>query len=283
MTERTLAEYVRILAEDIGERNVPNAYEGLRRAEEFIEGELRRFRYRVRRQVFLADGRRCANLEAVLEGRTRELLVVGAHYDTAPGTPGADDNASGVASLLVIASSLRGRTFRREVRFVFFTNEEPPYFQTELMGSLVYARSLRRKVYGMVSLESIGYYTDEPGSQSYPYFFFRFLYPTVGNFIGFVGNLSSREFLNRAFRYFKEGSRFPAQKGSVPGWVPGAGWSDHWSFWQIGAPAIMITDTAPFRNPYYHTPLDTPDKINFKALSEVTRGLVRMVERLAND
>ncbi|MDQ7039187.1 MAG: M28 family peptidase, partial [Aquificota bacterium] len=252
-------------------------------AEELIEGELSRMGYRVRKQVFRADGRECANLEVRLEGKQEEVLVVGAHYDTAPGTPGADDNASGVASLLAIAEALKGKKFRREVRLVFFTNEEPPYFQTDLMGSLVYARSLKVKVHGMVSLESIGYYTQEPDSQRYPYFFFRFLYPTVGNFIGFVGNLKSKGFLERAFRYFREGTDFPAEKGAVPGWIPGAGWSDHWSFWRIGAPAIMVTDTAPFRNPYYHTPLDTPDKLDFEALSRVTRGLVHMVVRLAND
>ncbi len=279
--ERELRRYVEILADDIGERNVPFAYDNLRRAEEFIEAELRRFGYSVSRQRFRADGKECANLEVVLGGRENDVLVVGAHYDTAPGTSGADDNASGVASLLLISKALKGRRLRREVRIVFFTNEEPPYFQTYLMGSLVYARALGKKVYGMISLESIGYYTEEPNSQSYPCFFFRFFYPTVGNFIGFVSNLSSKRFLERAFSYFKEATDFPAEKGAVPGWIPGAGWSDHWSFWQVGAPAIMITDTAPFRNPYYHTPLDTPDKIDFRSLAEVTRGLIHMVIRLA--
>ncbi len=277
-----LRRYVEILAGEIGERNVPYAYSGLKRAEEFIEEELRRFGYKVKKQSFTVDGRRCSNIEVVLEGE-KEPIVVGAHYDTAPGTPGADDNASGVASLLLIARSLRGQTFRREVRIVFFTNEEPPYFQTELMGSLIYARSLERKPYGMISLESIGYYTNEENSQSYPYFFFKFIYPTVGNFIGFVGNLSSFGLLKKAVKYFREGTDFPLEWGSVPGFIPGAGWSDHWSFWQIGVPAIMVTDTAPFRNPNYHTPFDTPETLDYPSLEKVTKGLMHMVRRLAGD
>ena len=280
--EEDLRRYVHTLAGEIGERNAPYAYENLVRSRDFIRQTLEGFGYRVREHRFVADGKECANLEVVIEGEG-DPLVVGAHYDTAPGTPGADDNASGVASLLVIAERLRKRNFRREVRIVFFTNEEPPFFQTDLMGSLVYAKSLKRRPYGMISLESIGYYTEEPNSQTYPYFFFRFLYPTVGNFLGFVSNLSSRRLLKKAVRYFREGSDFPVESGSVPEFIPGVGWSDHWSFWQIGVPAIMVTDTAPFRNPNYHTPLDTPETIDYKSLVRVTEGLVHMVSRLADD
>ena len=132
----------------------------------------------------------------------------------------------------------------------------------------------------MISLETIGYYTDRKGSQSYPFPLSSF-YPDTGNFIGFVGNNPSSVFLMKAITSFRRHAKVPSEGGIVPAFIPGAGWSDHWSFWQMGYPAIMITDTAPFRYPFYHTPQDTIDKITFEPFAKAVSGLIRVLQELA--
>lgn len=227
-----------------------------------------------------------SNLEAELRVNDSGggLIVVGAHYDSVSGTVGANDNASGVAATLELARLLKESKPRRTIRFAFFVNEEPPYFQTSQMGSLVYARQLRHEgvpVAAMLSLETIGYYSDEPASQKYP-LLFSWFYPNRGNFIGFVGNTESRALVRRAVRKFRESVPFPSEGVSAPATLPGIGWSDHWSFWQQGYPAIMITDTAPFRYPYYHTSSDTADKIDYGRMARVVEGLQNVVIDLAS-
>jgi Zn-dependent M28 family amino/carboxypeptidase len=179
---------------------------------------------------------------------------------------------------------LHGSKLRRTIRFVLFVNEEPPYFQSEQMGSFVYARQLRHDgvpVSAMISLEMLGYYSDAPGSQKYPTPFSIF-YPSRGDFIGFVGNSESSDLVRRATRRFREAAQFPSEGVAAPAGLPGVGWSDQWSFWQQGYPGIMITDTALFRNPYYHTPLDTPDKVDFERMARVVDGVRSVVVSLAN-
>ena len=171
----------------------------------------------------------------------------------------------------------------RTVRLVAFVNEEPPFCHTDLMGSRVYARRCRARdenVVAMLSLETIGFYVDEPGSQKYP-FPFSLFYPDTGNFVGFVGNLGSRSLTRRSIRAFRESTDFPSEGLAAPGWIPGIGWSDHWSFWQEGYPGVMITDTAPFRYPHYHTPQDTPDRIDYDRFARVVMGVSGVVEALA--
>jgi Zn-dependent M28 family amino/carboxypeptidase len=230
-------------------------------------------------------GRPCHNLEATLEGaeRPEEHVVIGAHYDSAETAPGADDNASGTAALLAIARRQAGRALPRTVRFVAFTNEEPPWFQTEHMGSLVYARSLAAEgidVTAMLSLETIGYYSDDEGSQAYP-FPLSVFYPSRGDFIAFVSDTGSRELLHEVILSFRRHGRFPSQGGALPGSLPGVDWSDHWSFWQNGYPGVMVTDTAPFRYPFYHTPEDTPDRLDYERTARVVEALSRVVRDLA--
>ena len=169
---------------------------------------------------------------------------------------------------------------------MFFVNEEPPHFQTESMGSLVYARELRQSgipVSAMISLETIGYYFDASGSQKYPALLLSLFYPDRGNFIGFVGNSESRDLVRRAIRSFRASAQFPSEAVAAPASLPGVGWSDQWSFWQQGYPAIMITDTAAFRYPYYHTPLDTIDKIDFEKMARVVDGVRSVVVSLADE
>ncbi len=270
------------LAGEIGERHTrrPRA---LAAAAAFIEEALAAAGHRVERQEYEVGGVPCANLEVEVAGGP-EVIVVGAHYDTVPGSPGANDNATGVAATLALARAFAGRRPARTLRFVAFVNEEMPYFHTDRMGSFRYARRCRERgerVVGMLSLETIGYYSDEPRSQAYP-FPLGLLYPSTGNFVGFVANLRSRAFGRRVASAFRRHARFPCESVATFGGIPGVGWSDHWAFWEAGFPAVMVTDTALFRYPHYHTADDTPDKVDHESLARVVAGLERTVEDLAH-
>lgn len=236
---------------------------------------------------YSSDGKNVSNLEAILVGSQSAsgTVIVGAHYDCVVGTVGADDNATGVAAVLELARMLQGSKLRKSIRFVLFVNEEPPFFQTDTMGSLVYARQLKRDnvaVSAMISLEMLGYYSDAPSSQKYPALL-GWLDPSRGDFIGFAGKSDSPDLVRRAVRRFRETTSFPSEGVAAPAEWPGVGWSDHWSFWQANYPAIMITDTAIFRNPYYHTANDTPDKLDFPRMARVVEGVRRVVKTLASN
>ena len=217
-------------------------------------------------QQFRSGGRLVRNIETGSGD-----VVVGAHYDTVPGSPGADDNASGVAVLLELA-----RLVPSGVRFVAFANEEAPYFLGPEMGSFVYARERAAKVRAMFSLEMLGYYSDAPGSQNYPAPLGMF-YPDRGDFVAFVGDLGARALLRKALGIFREKASFPSEGLAAPSFIPGVAWSDHWSFRKHGCPAIMITDTAFYRYPHYHRASDTPDKLDYERMARVTLGLAEML------
>jgi Zn-dependent M28 family amino/carboxypeptidase len=270
------------LSQDIGERNLDRP-EALEHAARYVERTLREAGYGPVPQPYQVAGQTVRNIEAVLPGETPESVLVGAHYDTAWGTPGANDNATGVAALLEIARNLAGRRFPRTVRFVAFVNEEPPYFQTPAMGSRVYAqraRERREPIAAMFSLETIGYYADEPGSQRYP-FPLQFFYPDKGNFLAFVGNLASRALVAEAAAHFRRATDFPVERAVLPAWFPAVDLSDHGSFWEQGFPAVLVTDTAMFRYPWYHSPGDTPDRLHFSRLAAVVSGLTAVVAGIA--
>ena len=224
-------------------------------------------------QYFRSGGREVRNIEAGAGD-----IVVGAHYDTVPGSPGADDNASGVAVLIELSRILRGL----KIRFVAFANEEAPYFLGPEMGSFVYARERGRGVRAMFSLEMLGYYDDARGSQRYPAPLGLF-YPDRGNFIAFVADLGCFSLVRKARRLFRQGSDFPSEWLAAPGIVPGLSWSDHWSFRQHGCPAVMVTDTAFYRYPHYHLPSDTPEKLDYDRMAAVTLGLAAMLKELHED
>ena len=287
---RSLADELRgdvtWLAQEIGERNLLYRPRQLAQAADRIEAELTAAGYQPKRQEYRVAGSPSWNLEVEVPGTARagEIVIVGAHYDSAPGTPGANDNASGVAAMLALARRYSGRAIGRTLRFVAFANEEPPYFQTDEMGSRVYARRCRQrgeKVVAMLSLETIGYYDDAPGSQHYPPPLGS-LYPSEGNFIGFVGTTHSADLVQRAVALFRRHEPFPCEGCALPEAVPGVGFSDQWSFWQEGYPAIMVTDTAMYRYPYYHEAQDTVDKIDFERLARVVRGLDQVVAALVD-
>ena len=285
----SLRRSVTLLSKDIGARNMSHP-DGLESAALLLESSMgpSNMGYPIRLHPYEVDGVEVRNVEAELPGvsnsRKDEIVILGAHYDSAANTPGADDNASGVAALLALANAFVATENGRTIRFVGFVNEEPPHFQTGSMGSLVYARECKankENVVAMISLESMAYFSDKPKSQRYPKAIAD-KYPTVGNFIAFVGNVSSGKLVDRAHGAFQATTDFPAEKGVFPGFVRGVGWSDHWSFWENGYEAIMVTDTAVFRNPHYHKPTDTVEKLDFERLADVVAGLVAVVERLAN-
>jgi Zn-dependent M28 family amino/carboxypeptidase len=209
------------------------------------------------------------------------LLVIGAHYDSAENAPGANDNGTGTAALLELARSLKaidGRGNNR-LRLIWFANEEPPYFQRGGMGSVVAARQIaesNKRVIGMISLETLGYYDERAGSQHYP-FPLGLRYPSTANFVAFVGMTSSRPFLRQSIGAFRKSATIPSVGGVAPAFVEGIDWSDHWAFQREGIPAFMVTDTAPFRYPWYHTRGDTADKVDFCRLTLVVDGLQNMI------
>ena len=248
----------------------------------YIETMLAGMGYAVQRQP-LEPGGSERNLEVVIEpaAPSAQTLVIGAHYDSAFDAPGANDNGTGVAGVIELArmlADLRGKSALR-IRLVLFVNEEPPNFQTANMGSLIYAERLARThepVLGMISLETLGWYSDAPGSQHYPAPL-GLLYPHTGNFVAFVGTTGSRRWVRKAVGAFRARAAFPSIGGTAPGFVTGIDWSDHWSFEQVGIPALMVTDTAPFRYPWYHERGDTPEKVDYTKVARVVSGLEAMV------
>jgi len=265
--EKALAARLRAHVEALaaGERNVD-----LERPARYIARELGS----VREHAFASGGRNVRNIETGAGS-----IVVGAHYDSVPGSPGADDNASGVAVLIELAR------MGLPARFIAFANEEMPYFETEEMGSQVSAREAARRgerISAMLSLEMLGYYRDAPGTQHYPPPF-GWLYPDRADFIGFVGDLGARRLVRRAIGAFRRHASFPSEGVAAPAFIPGVTWSDHWSFRSHGYAAIMVTDTAFNRYPHYHRASDTPEKLDYLRMARVALGLAAVIKELANE
>ncbi len=283
---RRLQVHVRELAGEIGERNFDHP-DGIEASARYIEAEFRDSGCALTTQDFEVWERSFRNIECTLSGTRspEEILIIGAHYDSVSGSPGANDNASGVAVLIELARVAGRSRHDRTVRFVGFANEEPPFFQTPRMGSLIYAdRSIEREehIAGMISIETVGYFDEARASQTYPPPLGWF-YPSRGNFVAFVANPWSRALVRRSIGAFRDsGAAVPSEGIASPGFVPGVAWSDHWSFWIHEIPAIMITDTALYRYEHYHTADDTPDKLDYGLMAEVTRGLEAVVVELTS-
>jgi len=267
----------------------------LEEAARYIENVLQGEGYAIRRQEYRAGGQKVRNIEvsvANLEAHRKpaRIFIVGAHYDSAPGAPGANDNGSGTAAVLELARLLKDMRPSQgtEVKFVFFVNEEPPWFKGEEMGSMQHARKLHdegQKVEGALVLETIGWYSQRRNSQKLPSGmegrYPDTAYADVGNFIAFVGTLESSRLVQDALSAFRAASDFPAHGLAAPAYVQGVTFSDHSSYKRFGYPAIMITDTAFMRYPYYHTAEDTPDKVDYDSTARVVQGLARTITALA--
>jgi len=277
-----LRQDVTHLAGTIGERHLdlPGTLDA---AASYVDHRIAETHHWVYADRFEAQGQTCFNFSVSIGGSQAptEIVVIGAHYDSTFGTPGADDNASAVAALLALAQTFAASHPERTLRFVAFPNEE--HFQQDIMGSLVYAKGCRQRgenIVAMISLEMLGYYTDAPNSQSYPRPLSWF-YPSTGNFAAFVGNLGSRGLVRRCLRTFRAQAAFPSEGAALPGFVPGVGWSDHWSFWKAGYDAIMVTDTAFFRNHSYHQDSDRPETLDYERMARVVDGLRFVIADLA--
>jgi len=277
-----LRQAVTALAQHIGVRTYLDV-DKMGEAAGFIADQFQSFGYQVTRQPFAFRGNTYQNIIAELAGATSpgEVLVIGAHYDTVRTTPGADDNASGVAGLLALAKAFAGKRLPTTIQFVAFALEESPVYRSHNMGSHHYAQSLsaaRVPVKGMICLEMIGYFNDRPRSQSHPLPFFRLKYPSRGDYIALVGNMRSKSFTQTIAAAFRSAVDLPAITLNAPPIVFGIDFSDHWSFNRFGYNALMVTDTAFYRNPHYHKPTDTPETLDYDRMALVVQGLAAAIE-----
>jgi hypothetical protein len=276
-----LTAHLKHLSVTLGERSIYRPG-NLKQAEDFVFRTFQEMGYAPNRQTFIYQRQEVSN---VIAGNQDPggYYILGAHFDTVAGTPGADDNASGVAVLLEAARLARKLKPPKPWVFIGFTAEEPPAFSTPYMGSRVYAKAARKnrdQILGMLCLEMVGYYRQEPGSQELP-FPLRFLgYPTTGNFLGLISDRPSRGLMARLEAALQKGCRLPTVTLSVPlgGHIlPEVRLSDHANFWDEGFPAVMLTDTSYLRNPHYHAPGDIMAHLDLEAMTELVLGLVNFM------
>jgi Zn-dependent M28 family amino/carboxypeptidase len=278
-----LRVHVETIAGELGPRDVDHP-DGLGRVAAYVEARLRDVALEVAEQAYEARGRTYRNVIARFGPDTAERIVVGAHYDTAGPLPGADDNASGVAGLLELARLLTLRPPPLRIELVAFALEEPPAFATCQMGSAVHADSVARenaRVRLMISLEMIGYFTDAPGSQQFPAPGLSLLYPGAGNFIAIVGKLGQGRVVRAVRRAMRAATPLPVESIAAPRMLPGVDLSDQRSYWDRGWKAVMVTDTAFFRNPNYHTAGDTPETLDYARMADVVTGVLAAVYAVA--
>jgi hypothetical protein len=257
--------------------------EQLEQAATWIAVELRRVGASVREQVYQVDGRTYRNVLADFGPETSERIVVGAHYDTAGDQPGADDNASGVAGVLELARLLAAHRPPLRVELAAWTLEEPPTFRTRNMGSAVHAAALAAagtRVRLAISVEMIGAFSDEKGSQHYPTGL-GFFYPSTANFVAVVGKWGQGAAVSEVARGLRSGSSLPVETLAAPSFVTGVDFSDHRSFWAHGVDAVMVTDTSFFRNARYHTTADRPETLDYARMAQVVKGLHCAVQAVA--
>ena len=283
--EENLKKHVITLSENIGERNFFR-YQDLEKTAQYISERFRSYGYDPEWQTYQIGNQGFSNIIATKKGNVEagKIIIAGAHYDTVRGTPGADDNASGVAGILELSRLFADKDANKTIKFIAFTNEEPPFFKTQTMGSRVCSRQAKKNredIIAMFSFEMIGYFSEEENSQHYP-FGLRLWYPNKANFIALVGNLRSRTFVKEVAQMFRKHSRCNVQSIAMPAIIPGIDFSDHWSFWREGYKAAMITDTAFYRYLYYHGPGDTYERLDYRKMAEVVNGFKHVLMELAS-
>jgi Zn-dependent M28 family amino/carboxypeptidase len=258
--------------------------ENLDRVAAYIKEQFQQTGARVIEQPYRIEGKSYRNVIAQFGPENGERIIIGAHYDTAGPLPGADDNASGVAGLIELAQLLSKQQLQTRVDLVAFTLEEPPYFGTNGMGSAVHADSLRKEnvdVRLMISLEMIGYFSDAANSQRFPASFLKLFYPSTGNYIAVVGRLSDGLVVRRVKSMMRGATPLPVYSISAPRVIPGVDFSDQLNYWNVGYPAVMITDTAFYRNRNYHTEHDTAEKLDYKRMAMVVEGVFAAVMEIS--
>ena len=276
---RRLESQVRMLSETLPARI--GREESLKPTVNWIEKQLKPFG-NTHRQTYDVDGEKFHNILLKFGPDSDEVIIVGAHYDTAHGFPGADDNASGVAVLIELARLLSEAKQKLPMRIelVFFTLEEPPYFRTNKMGSFIHASKLKnnhQEIRVMIALDMLGYFSDDEGSQHFPVPALKYSYPDQGDFIGVVGNLSNTKAVRRIKRSFKTATDLPVYSFNAPSFVVGIDFSDHLNYWKYGYDAVLVTDTSFNRNTAYHTAADTADRLDYVKMAKVVQSLYRAV------
>ena len=285
-TGARLYDHVRYLTTDVGSRSV-GEYEKIEMARHYIQSILTDMGCTFALQRFEYNGKLFSNVIAAVPGERKpdETVIFGAHYDTVYGTPGADDNASSVAVLLEMCRALKDHASGRTVKLIFFVLEEPPLFRSDFMGSFVYAKAAKARneaIQAMVCLEMVGYFNDRKGAQRFPLPLMGLFYSRIPDFIAVVGNLRSRWLVHRVESSLRQGCLLPVETLAGISLIPGVDFSDHRSFWIMGFPAVMITDTAFYRNPAYHTAYDTIDTLDFAGMDELLKGLIIVARDLTD-
>lgn len=278
-----LEAHVRTISEKYFPRDAEHP-ENLDRVAAYIREQFERAGGKTAEQPYEADGATYRNVIARFGPETGELVVVGAHYDSCDELPAADDNASAVAGLIELAFLLKGAELKNPVELVAYTLEEPPYFGTEMMGSAVHAAALRKKngrIRLMIALEMIGYFSDREGSQEFPVAMLERVYPSRGDFIAVVGKMDQMSAVRRVKKTMRSASSLPVYSMNAPAIMPGVDFSDHRNYWRQGFDAVMITDTAFYRNHNYHRAGDTPDTLDYRRMAMVVQGVFAAVKAFA--
>jgi Zn-dependent M28 family amino/carboxypeptidase len=255
----------------------------LEKAKQYVKTQFEAYGYQTEEQLFEVSGSTYTNIICRYQVGEKKRLVIGAHYDVCGDTPGADDNASGIAGLLELARLIQEAQPELEygIEFVAYTLEEPPFFGTDNMGSAIHAKSLydnKVQVLGMICLEMIGYFTDAKESQRYPAPGLSLIYPKTGNFITVAGLWSQRKLVNRITKIMRKTGAIPVVAFKAPKMLPGIDFSDHRNYWKYDYEAVMITDSSFYRNPNYHQRTDTPDTLDYARMAEVVKGLLEVVQ-----
>jgi Zn-dependent M28 family amino/carboxypeptidase len=274
-----LERHVRTIVNDFAPRDHTSITQ-LSTASEYIRSEFAKHSRDVEFQNFSASNRDYRNVIARFGPDTKDIIVIGAHYDSFGKLPAADDNASGVAGLIELARMIANSKLNKRVELVAYTLEEPPYFRTEFMGSAIHAKSVKtagKQVSMMLSLECIGYFSDEPNSQKFPISALGAIYPTTGNFIALVGHYRDGALSRRVRETMRTATSLPVHSINAPSLVTGIDFSDHLNYWNEGFVGMMVTDTAFMRNPNYHTAEDTPEKLDYKRMADVVRAVSAVV------
>ena len=280
-----LSRHVAVLSEQYAPRSFYDT-ENLNSCADYIREQFARTRGVVSNQIYTIGRARAENVIVTFPGKDATRIVVGAHYDSCDSTPGADDNASGVAGLIELARLLSGTTLRHTVELVAFSTEEPPFFGSRDMGSARHAELLREQgvdVRAMLALEMIGYFSDDRGSQHYPVRLLHLFYPSRGNFLAIIGNMGQRKLLRQTKRLMRGTTTLPVYSASVPSFVPGVDFSDHRNYWAEGIPAVMIGNTAFYRDTEYHSDNDTAARLDYERMSQVVVAVFEAVVGLASE
>ncbi len=263
-------------------RNYKNIAQ-LNKTAEYISTVFQQYSDSIRIQEYAVNGQIYKNVICSFGTENKKRIIIGAHYDVCGDQEGADDNASGIAGLLELCRLLQGQKLKQRVDLVAYTLEEPPYFRTEYMGSYVHAKALadnKTEVYGMISLEMIGYFKDEKKSQSYPVGLLSLFYGNKGNYITLVKKLGAGQFARSFCRKYKSAKSIRTKTFTAPPSLPGIDFSDHLNYWKFGFSALMITDTSFFRNKNYHEPTDTILTLDIKRMAQVIDGIFNTIMTL---